>query len=412
MTTAVRTPLDHTRVLVLGNKRYRKELLRVGELHYQGGTFNITPEYLDAIVASFDAGAIKRVPFQLADADNRHTQDPLRRFGTVVGLRRTPTGLDGVIELNDAAAQLVDEDPEALGVSVLVHHDRTTGEGQRFDAVLAHVLGTTDPVVTSLAPWAEEELAAANTTSGGVLDLLALSTSSPSGNTEGANSMAETLTSEELGRLRALLAKQPDEPAAPATPVVTPTPPADAPVEQPGQVEHHSDDDRDLTDEELAEIAAAVEDDPADTTPAPETVAAAQPGDEGSLGLAHDLAAERAKRETLELSMRRIQEELDQRNYLTERDHLAREFGVPPRCTEILRPILQGSGRALALANGQDTTDAELVRRFVTELAATGFLDLAHPTGSTTGVDTTGDGDSDEQRRRFAEDYITTFNLR
>jgi hypothetical protein len=385
---AVRTPLDHGTALALGNKIYRKQVLRSGPLHYRGGTFDVTDAYLDSVVAAFDAKAIPRVPFQLADASNTHTEDPLRRFGTVTALHRTPDGLDAVIELDDEAARLVDNDPE-FGVSVLIKHDRTTGEGAKFPAVLAHVLGTTDPVLTQLAPW-QPELAASND-SGDVLDLLAL-TSAPRDDKEGPT-MAEaiTLTPEETAQLRSLLPKL-------AALQAEPTPDAPADTVEPAE--------REYTDEELQAMADSVLDDDADL-PVEEPLAASH-NDEQVLALSQRLeAAEQARRDDA-LALSQLREERDESLYLSQRDEWARKYGVHPTVTDIVKPLLKGGDRKLALSNGTELDAAALITKFVHEIATRPRLDLSQAKGTAVDVD----DNADEATERDALAKLAIASLR
>ena len=372
---AVRTPMDFVPALELGNKIYRKQVLRRGPLHYQGGTFHITDSYLDQVVKAFDAKAIPRVPFQLADASNSHTEDPLRRFGTVTALHRTPDGLDAVIELDDAAAALVDKDPE-FGVSVLIKHDRTTGEGAKFPAVLAHVLGTTDPVLTQLAPW-QPELAASNE-QGDVLDLLAL-TSAPRDDKEGPT-MAEaiTLTPEETAQLRSLLPKLAALRVEPADGTPVDAEPAE----------------REYSDDELQAMADSILDDDPDLPTADTEVVqplAASHESEQMLALAQRLeAAEQARRDDA-LALSQLREERDESLYLSQRDDWARRYGIHPTVTDLIKPLIKGGDRKLALSNGAELDAAALVTKFVHELATRPRLDLSQAKGSPLDVDDSAD---------------------
>lgn len=393
---AVRTPLDHGTALALGNKRYRKQVLKVGDVHYQGGKFPVTDKYLDDVVRAFDSKAITKVPFQLADSSNRHTEDPLRRFGTVVGLHRTADGLDAVLELDDEAARLVDKDPD-FGVSVLIKHDRTTGEGQHYPAVLAHILGTTDPVLTSLAPW-QPELAASHPVED-TLDLLALTSSAPRDEPTRKALMADTLAPEELAVLRSLLARlTPDEPADPATPVVEPATdlPADQPFTDgdPDTADTPEGDAAEFTDEEIAAMVASL-----DTADEPEMVAAGHESNAADLELSHQLEAEQQARRDSELRLAQVEAKLAAQEYEAERLQLAQRHGIPPRITDIVRPLLEGTGGKLALSNGGEVDPAALIRKFVVELASTPRLDLSQPVGSGQGVDIDTDEDAVAKER-------------
>lgn len=400
---AVRTPLDHGTALALGNRRYRKQVLKVGDVHYQGGKFPVTDKYLDDVVRAFDSKAITKVPFQLADSSNRHTEDPLRRFGTVVGLHRTPDGLDAVLELDDEAARLVDKDPE-FGVSVLIKHDRTTGEGQHYPAVLAHILGTTDPVLTSLAPW-QPELAASHPVED-TLDLLALTSSAPRDEPTRKALMADTLAPEELAVLRSLLARlTPDEPADPATPVVEPATdlPADQPFTdgdpEPTDTPEPEGEAAEFTDEEIAAMVASLDDIPADE---PEMVAAGHDSNAADLELSHQLEVEQQARRDSELRLAQVEAKLAAQEYEAERLQLAQRHGIPPRITDIVRPLLEGTGGKLALSNGGEVDPAALIRKFVVELASTPRLDLSQPVGSGQGVDIDDENTAAAERAELA----------
>ncbi len=390
--TAVRTPMNNLPALELGNRRYRKQVIRVGDLHYRGGKFPITDAYLDDVVKAFDSRAVPSVPFQLADHANRHTEDPERRRGTIMALHRTPDGLDAVIELNDAGARIVDEHPD-FGVSVLIEHGRTTGEGRSFPAVLKHVLGTTDPVLTSLEPW-RQEIAASHADAGeDVLDLLALTTPDPADSPARSDSSApmqdaapsttneggavpdtDTLAPEDVAALRSLAS------IAPALAKLVETP-----AVEPIAVVEDTDDEVELTDAEIQAIADSLDTEDDDT----ELIAASheQPSDE-VLSLSHKLALAEQGNKDNELRLAQVESELNERRYVAERDSLAREFGVHPRITDIIRPLLEGSGAGqIALSNGAKADPGELVRRFMKELAASPRLDLSNAVGSAVELD-------------------------
>lgn len=405
--TAVRTPLSHTTALALGNKLWRKQVLKQGTIHYRGGTFDASPEYLDEVVAAFQDNAIGSVPFVFVDDTGAHSESPRHRKGNVVGLERTPDGIDAILSLDDDANELVAKDKK-FGVSVLIKHDRTTGGGKRYPAVLAHVAGTYDPVINDLGDW--EELAASN--DGDVLDLLSLT--SITAPTEGST-VADNLTPEETAAVRSvfpLIAKLigADEPAEPATAVVEPA--DDNPADQPftdGEPDGATPVDSDTVDEDTedtlseADIQKLVDDVLAE--PEPELIAASQ-DDSETLRLSHEVAQERQAREDLELRLAQAEAREAEKDFTAERDLLAREYGIAPHLTNIIAPLLKGGGGQVALSNGDQARPGDLVRQFVKELAQVGFLDLSHPVGSA--IDR-GPEQVDEASKRAEQvaDYMT-----
>ncbi len=409
---AVRTPLDHGTALALGNRRFRKQLIRLGDLHYQGGTFPITEEYLDSVVKAFDARAVPAVPFQLADHGNRHTEDPERRRGTVVGLHRTPDGLDGVLELSDAGAAMVDEYPD-LGVSVLVKHNRTTGEGLEFPAVLCHVLGTTDPVLTQLGPWCPE-LAASNDTTD-VLDLLALTAAPVNGAaplaTPGdpapqkeAPTMADTatLTPEDVLALRSLAS------VAPAL-VKLATAPTEDPADTVGDAGQDPadtalDEQLEMTEADIKALAdlIALDDEQDDTEDGMPLAASHDDDNDEVMALSQRLDEAEQHRRDDALALSQLRAERDETRYLAERDQLARQYGVHPSVTDIVRPLLEGSGQQLALSNGRNVDPAALIRKFVQEISTRPRLDLSQPKGYAADLD----DDEDAKRAKANEEFF------
>lgn len=370
---AVRTPLATGTALSLGNKLWRKEILKSGTIHYKGGQFDASPDYLDAVLAAFQDGAIGSVPFTFVDDDGKHVEDPERSKGNIIGLERTATGLDAIVSLDDDADKLVRRDRK-FGVSVLIKHDRTTGGGKHYPAVLAHVAGTYDPVINNLGDW--EEIAASNDAID-VLDLLAL-TSAPQDEPTKESPMADaaTLTPEELAQLRSLLAKL-DTPAE-----VTPAEP-EKPAAETAEVE---------TDED-AELAAMVEGlDAAE----PELIAASNESNPEVLALSQRLEAAELARKDDALALAQLRDERDEANYLAERENLARNFGVHPSVTDIVKPLLKGAGNKLALSNGAEVIPADLIRKFVHEIATRPRLDLSQAKGSALDLD----GDADEAKNR------------
>lgn len=142
-----------------GKKVWRKQILPLGSINYEGRQIRFDSSYHRDLVRSFRQGAYSQVPFQLADSSNNHTNDPERTRGELVDLRAEPDGLYGYFELTKPAVVL---NNQKLGVSCRILENYTREHDQRrFPRALQHVLGTLDPRITGMKPWEAVELASA-----------------------------------------------------------------------------------------------------------------------------------------------------------------------------------------------------------------------------------------------------------
>lgn len=406
MTVAVRTPIVNTPGLQLGNRIWRKQIMKTGDLHYQGQDLAVTPDYLKTIVDDFRSGAsMDTVPFFFANEKNEHNESPELRRGNVVDLELAEDGLYGVFRLTDPADELVSDDAK-FGVSVEIRHGHTDGNGVTHPAQLRHVLGTYDAIWTGLRPWeAVEQITAANTVDQ-VMDFTGLTLTAegekPKERQVAVMPETKTLDGAALEKLKTVFS---DDQIAVLRDVFGADQHTDGDagaVTEPAADEGEAEDE--LTAEELAQIEAItaelldedITSEPAGAEREPETVAAANPeGD--ALRLANEQNA--AKIERLELANQRLQLANDRRAFEQERDRLARELGIPPLVTNLLQPILEGAGRTVRLANSTKEADAgELVRKALQQLAKVGFLDLSNPV-STAHEEDTARAESDELSR-------------
>lgn len=384
--SGIRTPLNSTPAFALGNGKWLKEVLRAGDLHYQGGTYPISTDYLDSVVAAYDAKAIKRVPFQLAGPNNEHDQRPERRRGFIEGLRRNGDSLEAVIDLEDEANHIVETDT-SFPVSVLINHDRTTGEGKHFDAVLTHVLGTYDSVLTDLGDWVRlpEEIAASNDGGGDVIDFLALNaaeradpleptdsatldsssdegaTPDPSERTEPMPTLAELLTNASDDDLKALRAKL-DE--------VDPPKPAEGDDDEPtddvatDESDDDTGDDSAPSDEEIEAMLTTSDD---LETESPEQVAASHAAGESDNAIA--LANMSSQLEEMRLANEVTGKKLAEAEWKTEKDAWI-HANIPPHILGLCEPFLNGASKTLALSNGGDKERvAGQLRKVLTEIS-------------------------------------------
>lgn len=180
MTTEVRTPFGAATTIELSSDGlYRKQVLRFGTINYtdrRGQQRKITfdRKYGEDLVRAFKDGAYDQVPFQLADADNRHTNDPTRTAGEVVALSLSPdgSGVDGVLRLSPKGREVVMSNPK-LGVSSRILENAELG-GRIYPRALQHVLGTVDPQVRGMRPW--EKVNSVDLAAGSVAEAVDLST--------------------------------------------------------------------------------------------------------------------------------------------------------------------------------------------------------------------------------------------
>lgn len=395
MTTEVRTPFGAPASIELSNDGlYRKQILKFGTIWYTDRTgkrrkVTFDKDYGKDLVEAFKSGAYEQVPFQIADKDNRHTNDPTRTGGEVVALSLSPDG-SGV----DAALRLWGEGNKAvelnhkLGVSARILENAPQPDGRTYPRALQHVLGTVDPQVRGMRPW--ERLPSVELSNGSVSEYLDLSNATYEGSAkmpqkktgEDGELVTLELSTAQRDRLVALL----DEDEALA--------------ELEGQlkglgIDLDEDDDDEVPPakpkakaKKAARAAAGLEDDEDDDDD--------EEGDDGvelsgRLGEAVELANAQ-----LESQGQRI---IELTNALadTRVENEVAEFmrgGLAPAVLEAARPLLAIESGAVELSNGVgDSLDPGQVLRdvltTVVELANSGHLlvDPDHEDGSLRGTD-------------------------
>lgn len=363
----VLTPKLSSGAIELGRKLWRKQILPIGSLNYEGRKLNFTRDYLGQLAESFNSRAFDTVPFQLADDQNRHTNDPERTRGEILGVELAKDGLYGTFSVTDKGDKILREFPN-LGVSVRIVEDMERGtDGAQFPVALQHVLATWDPRVNAMRPW--EAVTCSNETND-VIDLSSLvftpdgSAVAPppaeAGSTKEAGPMPEAPTKEELAQVIALapllqkiaasLGVKDDDTGAADDSTTTDDDTTD-------------DDEGELSDEELAVMAAAAND----------AAAADDEGDDQSIAASNkvnalelanvDLAA---RMDALTAQNARLQAERDQQAFKAESDELVRLFGVPPSIVALAQPLLEGAGHTIELSRqGGKKVDAGAVMRKV-----------------------------------------------
>ena len=350
--TAVLSPVNDRRLVELSSTMFRKQVLPKGTINYKGRKLVFDEKYLTEIARTFRESAFDQVPFQLADADNKHTMDPVRFAGEIKGFELTKSGLDMLVDLTPDAADLVRKNKK-LGVSARILEGYTReADGKSFGRVVQHVLGTLDPRVTGMGAWQEVALAEeyedndiidvtqeevhtlsdTSTPAGGGDQTT--STSSQVGDSSNVGGGGTTTTSTKL---------QVNVPAG--------TSHDPAPVMSLDDMDFD-----DVSDEELETAAATLSHSPNDDTAI--TLAAESVNTQRIQQLEIELAAQRFVNEA--------------RQYI--------DGGVPPALVEIARPILSlPMAPVVDLSNGDHLDVGQVIRSLLDETR--GFIELGQERG-------------------------------
>jgi hypothetical protein len=386
VTLAILTPFTGTEAVELGNRFWRKKVLPVGEVEYQGRILKFTRDYLGRLVQSFKDAAYDQVPFQLADSKNTHTNDPDRTRGWVKAMELGDDGLYVVAEVTPDGEEVLSKNPR-LGVSARIVEDYARSDGLRFPAAIQHVLGTLDPRIPGLGAW--QAIEAATPEPDTVVDLSAAmfageeppaAPTQPQVRTDDGMPDLGNLTDAQRARLAALL-DLPDETLSALASgglVVTPE-------ELDALTAPDAGGDDELSDEDLdALIAAAGELDDAgllgDELPLEEEREPVAAGLSQEAQFMIDMATAETAETKRELAV--ITARLQEEDFQGEKRRLA-DLGVPPYITELARPLLEGAGHAVELANGKTVDAGAIARRVLTEYARQArLLDLDVELGS------------------------------
>lgn len=381
---AYQMPMETGTAIELGKNLFRKQILRVGSISYKGQRLDFTPEYLDGLARAFTERAFDSVPLVFAGADNAHTQDVERIRGEVIGLERNGDRLDAIVQASsDVAARHLRENP-GIGVSVRIEQPIERADGQSWPAAVQHVLATANPRITGMEPWCPVDLAAHDES---VIDLSLLDFADggedATTETQEDNVPEAVFTPEEIARLRALLTAD----------------------DKPAQDDEADDDGYQMpSDDELAAIAAAA----LDTDDEREPVAA---GAELSAEAAEAIELANSRVDQMSVELAQLRAERDTTRYERERDELAERYGIPPRITELARPLLLGS-HVVELSNGGSVDAGEIMRGVLKALGEhVKLIDLSGPTVFETSRDDQAAAD-EQSRETDAAAYIAQFGLR
>ena len=432
MTSATLTPFYGSEAVDLGNRVWRRQILPVGDVNYKGRVLKFTKDYLGKLAQAFRDRAYAQVPFQLADAENRHTNDPERTRGEITGMEVRDDGLWVTAELSERGDAVLRENPK-LGVSARIVEAYDRADGKFFPAAVQHVLGTLDPRISWMG-GAWEAIEAATPVPDTVLDLSAESftslaapvpqdkaarkaakaqrraekaakqadpasdgkqtnpASDPAGaDPEGGADMAD-LTKEQRARLDKLLALPDDilDALAAGGTVLTPAelealtaPDKAAEGGEPDEASALADEIAAMSDEELAALEAEFNAEAGDGETTEDHVTEGEPVAAGlSAEAQFEISLAYAKAEETQREMSVIQARLREQDYQAEKRNLA-DIGVPPRITEMARPVLEGIGHVIEMANGKSVDVGQIMRAVLTEYAQmVRLLDLDVELGS------------------------------
>jgi hypothetical protein len=382
------TPLEFSGTETLSRRLFRKKVLPIDSIDYNGRKIDFTQQYLQSVVDSFNDGAFDNVPLQFADASNAHTNDPERYRGDVVAMELASDGLYVTVSATPEGAKVLEENNK-LGISARIVNDYARSDGKSYQAAVQHVLATHDPRIPGLGPWSSVESFSNDNDKSDIIDLTDSEFRVNSDDkTKKGKSVADdkdtALSADELGKLRALLANLDADEANEG---------ADADTDADAS-------DEDLTDEELQLLLNAVEAEDAagDADVADEVDAEVKVPATAGAELSNDTKAlELANAATVELAA--VRKELAESRWAATRVSLMKEYNLPPAIVDRAAPVLKSEGQSIELSNGDKTDSAAVMRSVLQEVGnLVKLLDLSNELG--TGVEETPDRSADAKARR------------
>lgn len=360
--TSFLTPFEFSGTETISRRLFRKKVLPVGSIEYNGRKIDFTEDYLNTMVQSFNDGAFDNIPLQFADADNRHTNDPERYRGDVVGMSLETDGLYVTVAATPKGAEILEENSK-LGISARIINDYERADGKRFSAAMQHVLATHDPRIPGLGSW-ESVDSFSNSDESDIIDLTGSEFAKPVKKTKKGKDVSKkdenALSDAELARLRDFLAE------------------LDEPDDESGEVNDEVDADNELTDAELEALIASLD---ADVTDESETVDPEPELEGASLSNDSNEALELANQTAIELS--KVREELAESKWANQRDVLMRATCLPPAVLDMAAPLLKGT-KVVELSNGDKLDASKIMADVLNEIGKfVKLLDLSNELGST-----------------------------
>jgi Mu-like prophage I protein len=156
-------------------RHFRKHLLTLGPLLHPktGKTIPLDEDFYSKLKANFDNGVTDIVAVPLADAQNQHSEDPLRNLGEVMDISRDGKKVYVDLDIRDDEAALK-LGKTLLGASAFLSLDyKDTNTGQQVGPALLHACVTNRPYVTGLEDYQEVVAATADSDDQDVMVLTA-----------------------------------------------------------------------------------------------------------------------------------------------------------------------------------------------------------------------------------------------
>jgi hypothetical protein len=132
---------------------FKKHILNLGQLQYEGQVFDLDENWYSRLKHNFNTGVADIVQVPLADANNRHSEDPSRNLGEVVDVERDGNKVYAIIDARQDADKF---GTTYLGSSAFLHMNyKDTSTQERVGPALLHVCVTNRPYITGLEDYQE-----------------------------------------------------------------------------------------------------------------------------------------------------------------------------------------------------------------------------------------------------------------
>lgn len=135
-----------------GSGLWKKQILPNRKIDYKGRVLDFNRKYFTELARSFKRRAFDQNPIQIADAGNKHNNDPRNFGGDLVDLAIEDDGLYGIFKPSADGAEILQKNPR-IGVSARILEGYRRSDGVHFDKALQHVLLTVDPHIPGMKPW-------------------------------------------------------------------------------------------------------------------------------------------------------------------------------------------------------------------------------------------------------------------